>query len=72
MDALIEEALATVYDPKRAALLAKATELAIEDLAIIPLHYQVNTWATRADRNLEYLPRTDERTMFRSLKKADG
>ena len=72
VDALIEEALATVYDPKRAALLAKATELAVEDLAIIPLHYQVNTWATRADRNLEYLPRTDERTMFRSLKKADG
>lgn len=68
-DKLIEEALATVDDPKRAALLAKATEIAINDLAIIPLHYQVNTWATRKEAGLKYLPRTDERTMFRSLKK---
>lgn len=61
VDRLIEEALATVDDTKRAALLAKATEVAIEDGAIIPLHYQVNTWATR--KGLKYTPRTDERTV---------
>lgn len=64
-DALIEEALATVDDKKRAMLLAKATEIAIEDVAIIPLHYQVNTWASK--KGLKYLPRTDERTSLRSL-----
>jgi peptide/nickel transport system substrate-binding protein len=69
VDKLIEEALATVDDEKREVLLAKATELAINDLAIIPLHYQVNTWATRKEAGLKYLPRTDERTMFRSLVK---
>ena len=66
-DALIEEALATVDDAKRAEILAKATEIAINDLAIIPLHYQVNTWATK--KGLKYLPRTDERTILRSLRK---
>ncbi len=71
VDKLIEQALATVDDEAREALLAKATEMAIEDLAIIPLHYQVNTWATRKEAGLKYLPRTDERTMFRSLIKSD-
>lgn len=66
-DKLIEQALATVDDAKREKLLAEATEIAINDLAIIPLHYQVNTWATRKEAGLKYLPRTDERTQFRSL-----
>jgi len=44
MDKVLDEALATVDDTKRAALLAKATEIGVgEDLGIIPLHYQVNT-----------------------------
>jgi len=69
VDSLIEQALATVDDPKREALLAKATEIAMNDLAIIPMHYQVNTWATRKAAGLKYLPRTDERTQFGSLVK---
>lgn len=61
VDQLIQQALATVDDEKRQDLLAKATEVAIADLGIIPLHYQVNTWATR--KGLSYTPRTDERTV---------
>ena len=61
VDQLIEEALATVDDTKRANLLAEATEKAIQDGAIIPLHYQVNTWATR--KGISYEPRTDEWTV---------
>ena len=61
IDALIEEALATVDDAKRQDLLAEATEKAIENVAIIPLHYQVNTWASR--KGISYVPRTDEYTM---------
>ena len=61
VDAVIEEALATVDDAKRQDLLAKATEMAIEDLAIIPLHYQVNTWASK--EGLKYIARTDEYTL---------
>jgi peptide/nickel transport system substrate-binding protein len=62
MDKVLDEALATVDDTKRAALLAKATEIGIgEDQGIIPLHYQVNTWA--AKKGLSYKARTDERTV---------
>jgi peptide/nickel transport system substrate-binding protein len=65
VDKLIEDALATVDDAKRQNLLAKATEVAINDGAIIPLHYQVNTWATR--KGLKYDARTDEYTMGMGL-----
>ena len=61
VDAVIEEALATVEDATRANLLAKATEMAIEDVAVIPTHYQVNTWA--AKKGLKYVARTDEYTL---------
>ena len=60
-DALLTTALSTVDDAKRQDLLAEATEMAIEDVAIIPTHYQVNTWGTR--KGLSYLPRTDEYTL---------
>lgn len=65
VDKLIEQALATVDDGKREVLLQQATEIAIQDLGIIPLHYQVNTWATR--KGLAYTPRTDEYTMVKSV-----
>ena len=66
MDKVLAEALATVDYAKRGTLLAKATDIGIgENMGIIPLHYQVNTWATRKD--LTYNPRTDERTIAYDL-----
>ena len=53
VDHLSAEALQTNDDAKRAALLAKATEIAIEDVALHPLHYQVNTWAARKGLKLQ-------------------
>ena len=69
VDKLINDALATVDDAKRADLLARATEMAIEDVGIIPLHYQVNTWAMR--RGFTYKPRTDEYTLATGVTKAN-
>ena len=66
VDNLVTQALATVDDTKRGDLLAKATETAIgENQGIIPLHYQVNTWAAR--KGLTYAARTDERTIATDL-----
>ena len=65
VDRLIQQALATVDDAKREKILQQATEIAIGELGIIPLHYQVNTWATR--KGLAYTPRTDEYTMVMSV-----
>ena len=62
LDELIETALATVDDAKREKLLQQATELAMTDYGIIPLHYQVNTWAAR--KGLKYTARTDEHTDY--------
>jgi peptide/nickel transport system substrate-binding protein len=61
VDALTEDALQIVDDPKREAMLQRATELAINDTGVIPLHFQVNLWATRD--GITYLPRTDEFTL---------
>ncbi len=68
VDALLEQALATVEDPKREALLQRATEIAIDDTGIIPLHFQVNLWATR--NGITYVPRTDENTLAHKFRPA--
>jgi peptide/nickel transport system substrate-binding protein len=68
VDALLEEGLATVDDPKREALLQRATEVAIGDTGIIPLHFQVNLWATRS--GIVYIARTDENTLAHKFRPA--
>jgi peptide/nickel transport system substrate-binding protein len=59
-DALLDQALASVDNARREKLLQQATELVIRDYAIIPVHFQLNTWALR--KPLTYEARTDERT----------
>jgi peptide/nickel transport system substrate-binding protein len=67
VDEMIAQAVITVDDAKRAALLAEATEIAINDTAIIPIHYPMNSWAVRAGFTIE--PRADEYTLATSVKK---
>ena len=61
MDDTLTQALAIVDDAKRERVLQQATEIAINDLGIIPLYHQHNLWATR--KGVSYAPRTDERTL---------
>ena len=61
IDAKIQQALRTVDDELRQQLLAEATEMAMENVAIIPTHFQVNTWASRP--GIRYNVRTDEYTL---------
>jgi len=61
LDAAIEEALRSVDPKKHEEMLIKATEIAMRELGIIPLHYQVNFWASR--KGLTYQARTDGYTM---------
>ncbi len=68
MDSLLEQALATVDNPKREKLLQQATEVVMADYGVIPLHYQVNTWAAR--KGFVYTPRTDERTYAHEVRAA--
>jgi peptide/nickel transport system substrate-binding protein len=66
VDALTEDALQTVDDVKREAYLQRATEIAINDTGIIPLHFQVNLWAARD--GISYAPRLDEQTLAHKMK----
>jgi peptide/nickel transport system substrate-binding protein len=68
LDALLGEALSTLDRSAREQLYVRAIRLAMDDLAIIPLHHQVNIWATR--RGFAYTARNDERTMAMELRRA--
>ena len=61
VDYLIEQALQQVDDENRRVMLQNATRLAMEDLGIMPIHFQFTIWATK--KNVAYTPRTDEYTL---------
>ena len=68
LDSLIAQAMSTIDDKKREALIQKAAEIAMNDTALIPIHYEVSTWATA--RSHRYTPRTDQYTLAMGLKPA--
>jgi peptide/nickel transport system substrate-binding protein len=61
VDALLTQALTTIDDTRRGIMLARASEKAIGELmGLVPLHYEVSTWATRKD--IAYKARADQYT----------
>jgi peptide/nickel transport system substrate-binding protein len=68
VDQLLAEALGTIDDEIRERLLQEASEVAIGDVAIIPLHFQVNVWGLR--RGLSYEARADEYTFAHLVRPA--
>ena len=61
MDARLEEALRTVDDRKREALLQEAARLAMADFALLPVHFELSVWAMR--KGLTYVGRADQATL---------
>ena len=70
LDRRIAEAMSTMDDRKREAMIQQAAEVAMNDTALIPIHYEVSTWAT--GRELKYTPRTDQYTLSTGLKPASA
>ena len=69
LDALIHTALGTIDDTKRGLILAAACEKAIgEQMGIIPVHYEVSTWATR--KGIAYKARADQYTLAYEVRPA--
>ncbi|MBI2295823.1 MAG: ABC transporter substrate-binding protein [Betaproteobacteria bacterium] len=66
LDELVARSLGTVDPGRREALARKAAALAAAEVAFIPLHYQVVTWAMK--RNIAYAARTDEFTFAHYFK----
>jgi peptide/nickel transport system substrate-binding protein len=65
VDALVEQALATTDDARRETAAKEAMTLAMRDVAVVPLHHQIVTWAMK--RGLAYTPRTDEFTLAKDV-----
>lgn len=61
VDRPLIEAFETLDDARREALLREATAIAMRDHAVLPTHYMMNIWATRA--NVAYEPRMDGFTL---------
>ena len=68
-DAMLDEAIVTVDDAKREEMLKEIGEIYMRDLALIPLHWQVNVWAMRD--GLEMEPRLMEVTHAMTIKPAE-
>ena len=65
-DKVLSDALVTMDDKKREALIIQAAEMVMGDVGLIPLHYEVSTWA--AARGFRYTGRTDQYTLAMGLK----
>jgi peptide/nickel transport system substrate-binding protein len=68
LDALIDRAMGELDNARRGELLRQGTRMAMEDIAIIPLHNQVNIWAMR--RGLQHEARVDEYTRPQDVRPA--
>ena len=67
-DRVLEQALVTMDDKKREALIQQAAEIVMGDTGLIPIHYEVSTWATR--KGYKYTARTDQYTLASDLRPA--
>jgi peptide/nickel transport system substrate-binding protein len=66
LDKQITDALMTMDDRKRESMIQQAAETAMNDTALIPIHFEVSTWATA--KGFRYSPRTDQYTLARDLR----
>lgn len=66
VDALTEEGLRTADDAKREEIFKQVMRVAMEDVALVPLHMQKNIWAMRG--GLTYEARADEYTSAMGVK----
>lgn len=61
LDQSLEEALRTLDEKKRENLLKDMIRIVRQDTAVVPIHQQATSWATR--KGIAYVPRTDEYTL---------
>ncbi|HEY8611673.1 MAG TPA: ABC transporter substrate-binding protein [Roseomonas sp.] len=67
VDRRLKEALRTMDDNARNALLGEASGIAFRDVALIPLHHEVSVWAAR--KGVGYITRADQYTLAMGVTK---
>ena len=70
VDRLLSQALQTLDDEKREQVLIEAQRVALDDVGVIPLHFQKNVWAMRP--GLAHTPRADELTRPEDVRPAQA
>lgn len=65
MDKLVTEAAGTMDDKARGAKLAQASELAMADYAMLPIHFELSVWAMK--KGLDYKGRADQMTLVQDV-----
>ena len=68
VDAMLLESLSELDQARRETLIVGAMRIAMEDVAVVPIHIQTNIWATR--RGFEYTASVDEGTLAQRLRPA--
>ena len=61
MDKMVDESADLMDATKRGELLAKASEVAMADFAMLPIHFEHSVWAMK--KGLEFTGRADQQTM---------
>lgn len=67
-DAVVLEAISTVDEDERRALLEKAEQMAVDKLGFIPLHFESTVWAFR--KGLSYAGRADQFTLAYEIERS--
>jgi peptide/nickel transport system substrate-binding protein len=67
-DKVLGQALRTIDFDARSRLYARAAEVAVGDMGVIPIYFTINTWATR--KGLVHDARADEVTFAMGLRPA--
>jgi peptide/nickel transport system substrate-binding protein len=70
LDSLINEAVHTLDEKQRDALIVKATEIITHELPFILLYQEMDIWA--AHKGFRYIPRHDERTVAMNVVRDDS
>ncbi len=65
-DKVYKQAIVTVDAPKREKLLQEATQIALDNVPLIPLHFESSIWAFR--KGISYEGRRDQFTLATSVK----
>ena len=68
-DKVYQQAIVTVDPAKREKLLQQATQIALDNVPLIPLHFESTIWAFK--KGLVYEGRRDQYTLAMSVKPAD-
>ncbi len=67
-DETLGQALRTLDFDRRSGLYARAAEIAVGDMGVIPVYFTINTWASR--KGLVYQARADEASIAMGLRPA--